>query len=113
MKYGRALRIVRTARGLTKSELAKRLEISASYLSLIEAEKRVPSIGVLEEISSVLGIPPHLLTLLASEPSDLDDPASGEEVSKLAGSLLRLLIASDDQPMLPLKGRTSGRKRTA
>lgn len=103
MKYGRALRIVRTARGLSKAQLAARLSIGASYLSLIEAEKREPSIKVLEEISTKLRVPPHLLTLLASEPGDIDDPNNAEQIGNLARALLQLLVASDDQPVLPLE----------
>ena len=72
MKYGRAIRIVRTARGLSKVQLAKRLSVGASYLSLIEAEKREPSVKVIDEISTVLRVPPHLMALLASDPTDLD-----------------------------------------
>ena len=94
MNFGRAIRIVRTAQGLTKAQLAERLTIGASYLSLIEAEKRKPSLQVLEEISTALLVPPHLLTLLASDAGDLDDPKNARHVAELAHSLVRLLVSA-------------------
>jgi transcriptional regulator with XRE-family HTH domain len=111
MTYGPAIRIVRTARGLTKAQLAKRLSIGASYLSLIEAEKRQPSLKVLEEISGALQVPPHLLALLASDPGDLDDPGNAERIGELARSLVRLLVSGRDQPLLPLE-RPISKERT-
>ena len=111
MNYGLAIRIVRTARGLTKAQLAQRLSIGASYLSLIEAEKREPSLKVLEEISTALHVPPHLLALLASDPGDLDDPKNAERIAELARSLVRLLV-SGNQPLLPME-KPAPRKKTA
>ena len=109
MNFGRAIRIVRTAHGLTKAQLARQLSIGASHLSLIERGQRKPSMEVLDEISEVLRIPPHLLALLASEPGDLDDPKNAEQVSELARSLVRVLVAAGEQPALPLL--KSGRKK--
>jgi transcriptional regulator with XRE-family HTH domain len=112
MNFGRAIRIVRTAHGLTKAQLARRLSIGASHLSLIERGQRKPSVEVLDEISAVLRIPPHLLALLASEPGDLDDPKNAEQVAELARSLVRVLVAAGEQPALPLL-TTSRKKRPA
>jgi transcriptional regulator with XRE-family HTH domain len=105
MDYGKAIRICRTAYGLTQTELAERLSIGASQLSLIEAGKRQPSLKVLDEVSGTLGVPPHLLTLLASDPSDIDDPNNAGEVSELAKALLRLLVSAGKQPTLPMKSK--------
>jgi transcriptional regulator with XRE-family HTH domain len=103
MNFGKAIRIVRTAHGLSKAQLAERLSIGASYLSLIEAEKRKPSLRVLEEISSALLVPPHLLMLLASDAGDLDDPKNADRVVELAHSLVRLLVSAGSTPVLPLE----------
>lgn len=114
MDYGRAIRIVRTAHGLTKAQLARELSIGASHLSLIERGKRSPSVDVLEEISRVLRIPPHLLALLASETGDLDDPKNAEQVAELARSLVRVLVAAGEQPALPLaRSRKRNFKKSA
>lgn len=80
--------------------MAKRLGISGSQLSLIEAGKRQPSRRVIERLASAVGIPYTLVVLLASDENDVQD----ESISSLAGSLLRLLItASDKQRSLPLE----------
>jgi transcriptional regulator with XRE-family HTH domain len=110
MHYGKAIRIVRTAYGLSKAELADRLSIGASHLSLIEAEKRKPSLDVLDEISTVLHIPPHLLTLLASDPGNLKDPKNAEQIANFAGALLNLLVSAGEQGTLPIS-KSAKRKR--
>ena len=107
MNYGRAIRVIRTAHGLSQAQLAERLSIGTSHLSLLEAGKRKPSLQVLEEISTVLNVPPHLLTLLASEPSDIENPKNADEIARLAQALLRVLVSGDEQPMLPLKRKKS------
>jgi XRE family transcriptional regulator, fatty acid utilization regulator len=101
MNYGKAIRICRSAYGLTQGELAKRLRIGASQLSLIESGKRQPSLGVLNDISAALGVPPHLLTLLASEPGEMDKRGNEEELAELAKALLRLLVTAREE-QLPL-----------
>ena len=42
MNYAKAIKTTRAARGLDKKTLAKRLKVDASYVSLIEAGRRVP-----------------------------------------------------------------------
>jgi XRE family transcriptional regulator, fatty acid utilization regulator len=103
MDYGKAIRVVRTAYGLTQTELAERLSIGSSQLSLIESGRRKPSLKVLDEVSSALRVPPHLLTLLASDPEDVEDKKNGSEIAELARSLLKLLVSAGRQPTLPLK----------
>lgn len=107
MNYGRAVRICRTAFGLTQVELADRLSIGTSQLSLIESGKRQPSLKVLNEVSVALNVPPHLLTLLASQPEDLERPENEQEIAELAKALLRFLVSAGEQPTLPLKKKTA------
>ncbi|MEQ1575879.1 MAG: hypothetical protein ABL993_16705 [Vicinamibacterales bacterium] len=45
----------------------------------------------------------HLLTLLASDPADLEDAKSAEEIGELARELLRVLVSGGVQPSLPMK----------
>jgi transcriptional regulator with XRE-family HTH domain len=107
MNYGRAIRIVRTAYGLSQADLADRLSIGPSHLSLIEAGKRQPSLKVLKEISMELEVPPHLLTLLASDPAEIEDPENAKQISELAHALLRVLVSGGEQPRLPMKAKKS------
>jgi transcriptional regulator with XRE-family HTH domain len=110
MNYGKAIKIVRAAHGLTQRELAARLSVGPSALSLIEAGKRQPSVGVLDEIASVLHVPPHLLTVLASESNDIDKRIDPRQLADLAKSLLELLVASGEQPTLPISKQAKHRK---
>jgi transcriptional regulator with XRE-family HTH domain len=107
MDYGRAIRIVRTAYGLSQGELADRLSIGPSHLSLLEAGKRKPSLEVLEEVSKELKVPMHLMTLLASDAADLEDGRNADEVAALARDLLRILVSGGEQPSLPIKPKRS------
>ena len=92
MNYGRAIRTCRAALGLQQRDLADLAGMSPSHLSLIESGGRKPSTSVLERLGSALGVPLHLLLLLAAEPDDLSGLPS-EDVDKLSRSLLNLLAS--------------------
>lgn len=99
--YGKAFRIVRAAFGLKQAELAERLPITASHLSLIEAGKRQPSLAVIDAFAGAVGVPSALVSVLASSSEELvvgDD----DTFTDLAKALLRLLVAAkaDDQRQL-------------
>ena len=92
--FAKAFRVIRAAYGFQQAELAERMGISASQLSLIEKGKRQPSFKVVGNLAGVTGVPTSLIMLLASDPDEVAD----EDVSSLATALLRLLVnASDDQ----------------
>lgn len=95
--YGKAFRIIRAAFGLRQSELAERMPITASQLSLIEAGKRQPSLRVVNALAAAVGIPAALISLLASTADDVESK-SNEEISDLARALLRLLVSAKEEP---------------
>tara|TARA_B100000965_G_scaffold324155_1_gene286027 strand:+ start:2305 stop:2610 length:306 start_codon:yes stop_codon:yes gene_type:complete len=94
MHFGKAISVVRAARGLSQKELAQLVGRDPSYVSLIERGKRSPSLDLLSNLSKSLKVPFYLLALLASE---------GEEVSalppehrkELGGELLMLLLDAE------------------
>ena len=51
MRYGAGIKRARLQAGWSQKKLAKIMGIEASYISLIEADKRVPSLEVLERIA--------------------------------------------------------------
>ncbi len=59
---GFRIRAERKALGLTQAELASRVEISPSYLNLIEANKRQISGALLQKIAAALNVDKHALT---------------------------------------------------
>lgn len=91
--YGKAFRIVRAALGLKQTELAERLSITPSYLSLIEANKRLPSTAVIDEFATGVGVPSALIAVLASSTDELAE-TSQDTFGDLAKALLRLLIST-------------------
>jgi transcriptional regulator with XRE-family HTH domain len=96
-EYAKAFRIVRAAFGLKQSELAARMTITASQLSLIEAGKRQPSLRVVDSLAKAVGMPAALITLLASSEHDITGQAD-KEISELARALLRLLVSAREPP---------------
>jgi transcriptional regulator with XRE-family HTH domain len=100
--YGKAFRIIRAAFGLKQSELAERMPITASQLSLIEAGKRQPSLKVVNALATAVGVPAALISLLASAPRDLESRFDND-ISDLARALLRLLVTAQEEPQRALK----------
>lgn len=100
--FAKAFRVIRAAYGLQQAELAERMNISASQLSLIEKGKRQPSLRVISSLGSVTGVPTPLISLLASDPEEV----ATQDVGDLAKALLRLLVSAsgDQQRALPLGG---------
>lgn len=99
--YAKAFRIIRAAFGLKQSELAERMPITASQLSLIEAGKRQPSLRVVDALANAVGVPAALVSLLASTDADVETK-SNDELSDLARALLRLLVSAKEQPQQSL-----------
>ena len=92
MNLGRSIKLCRTNRGLSQDDLARKVGLSASYISLIEKGDRDPAMSTAEKISTALGVPMSLLTFLAADPGELKGVP--EEVrDKLAGIAFKLLNA--------------------
>lgn len=67
MKIGKILKILRTSKGLTQSQMSKLLGISQNYLSLIEQDKKAPSAEAIANFASSLRISKDALLLISSE----------------------------------------------
>jgi transcriptional regulator with XRE-family HTH domain len=103
--YAKAFRIIRAAFGLRQSELAERMPITASQLSLIEAGKRQPSLRVVNALAQAVGMPSALISVLASDSTEVESTPDGD-IADLARALLRLLVSAkaDPQRSLDLQG---------
>jgi transcriptional regulator with XRE-family HTH domain len=64
---GHAIRVIRTAKGINRRELAERSGVSYPYLSEIEAGKKTPSSQRVEDIAAAIGVPVHELWRYAEE----------------------------------------------
>jgi len=106
MNYSKAIRTARALADISQRELAKRVLIDASLVSMIESGKRKPSLETLEKIAAALGLPFHLFTLLASEPQDLKG-ADSQTIQRLAVGLTKLLLGGEEDEV---RSSRSGRK---
>ena len=96
MNLGRTIRMCRTQRGLSQAELADRADCSVSYLSVLENNKRDPTLSTLTKISNALQVPIGLLFFLASE----KDERQGMD-KELAGELARTALELLNEPIDP------------
>jgi len=76
MSVGRAAKFARVAAGIKQKDLADRLDVSPNYLSLVENNKREPSISFLRNLADELTIPLGLLFLNVD--SDLSEVSPEE-----------------------------------
>jgi transcriptional regulator with XRE-family HTH domain len=100
--YAKAFRIIRAAFGLKQSELAGRVGVTSSHLSLIESGGRQPSLRVINNVAGELEIPSALITLLASSADELTK-RSDQDISDLSRVLLRLLVDARAEPQRELE----------
>ena len=96
MKIGRAIKLCRMQRQLSQTELASLADISVSYLSLIERDKRDPNFSTVERIAQALEVPLSILVFLAMDGSELKE-ISKELAEKLAYTSLSLVQPNDSQ----------------
>lgn len=95
MNIGKALKLCRTQKGMTKTKLAESSNISVSYLTLLEQGKREPNISTINEICKALQIPPSILIFLASDSSE-QQGISLELAEKLSHLALSLMEHEDE-----------------
>ena len=93
MNVGRAIRLCRTKRGASQSAVARRASCSVSYLSMLENNKRDPTLSTLTKVAQALQMPVGLLFFLASEQDDL-----GPIDEKTSGKLMQSALASLAMP---------------
>ena len=74
-------------------QLAKRIGLSKSYLSLLERNERDPPLSTLKRIAQALGLPFSVLILLGTPPEELEgiSPVGAE---KLAAAMMKILQAA-------------------
>ena len=94
MNVGQAIKMCRTRRGVSQTELALKANCSVSYLSMLENNKRDPTLSTLTKLCSALRVPIGILFFLASERDELD----GIE-KDLAGNLARTALELLSEPV--------------
>ena len=91
MDYGKAIRIVRAARGIAQKDLARISGLDPSYISLLESGDRAPSQRAIAAVAKALTVPVHVLAILASEERDIRR-TSPEHVHAMGRMLLEVIV---------------------
>jgi len=94
MNIGQAIKMCRTRRGASQSELAQQADCSVSYLSMLENNKRDPTLSTLTKIAQALRVPVGILFFLAAEGNEL----SGMDKT-LQGDLARTALELLNEPV--------------
>lgn len=72
MDYGKAVTVIRAAKGMSQKELAEQIGKTPSYISRIESGARTPSLDVIDTICDRLEIPVSLFMLLGKKYDEMD-----------------------------------------
>lgn len=94
MNVGQAIKMCRTRRGVSQTDLAHRVDCSVSYLSMLENNKRDPTLSTLTKIAHGLNVPMGILFFLAADREEL----SGID-KELAGDLARTALELLNEPL--------------
>ena len=70
INYGVAIKRIRSELGIKQMDIAAKTGLSASYLSLVENGKSVPSLSTLKQIADAMDLPYELLAWEAIEPPE-------------------------------------------
>ena len=113
MKLGKAIKLCRTQRYLSQTELAELANISVSYLSLLERDKRDPTLSTIKDIAEALNLHPSTISRTVSNKyiqingrvvplkvllSHAIKKENGETTSKASvKNRIRELVASEDK----------------
>lgn len=95
LQLGDRLKRLRKAQGLSAVEMAKRVGISRTTLSAVEAGDPGPSIGTYLRVMSVLGISGEL-ALLAGDTLQPAPPGSAGARSRRARPVVQVLVSADE-----------------
>jgi len=93
MNIGKAIKLCRTQRGISQAELAQQAKCSVSYLSMLENNKRDPTLSTMTSIAQALRVPTSILFFLGAEEGDL----SGLDKT-LQGDLARTVLELLNEP---------------
>jgi transcriptional regulator with XRE-family HTH domain len=83
---GKAIKIIREAKGKSLGVLANQAKVSIPYLSLVEADKRNPSLNVIQKIAEALEVPLDVFLLIGTRAN-----SSLKSSNNLASRLMTML----------------------
>lgn len=90
MNLGSAVEQLRRKKGIKQNQLAAKAEITQSYLSLIESNKKEPNIKTLKLIAEALDVPVPILFIYSLNEDDI--PQSKQQAYTVIQPILHGLI---------------------
>lgn len=90
MNIGRAIKLCRNQKDLSKTKLAELSGLSVSYITLLEQGKRDPNLSAIEKICQALQVPITVLMFLAADTEEKTGISTelSEKLSVLALSVI-------------------------
>lgn len=110
-RFARRLRELRLERGMTQTELARRADVTATYVSKLESAGAAPGIDLVEKLATALGV--GFTELIPSPPPNDPLVVSRDQAQELFAALLKI---ADQQtfamlnPFLALLVESSGKR---
>jgi transcriptional regulator with XRE-family HTH domain len=89
---GNAIKLIRTAKGVKQLTLAKELDVTPNYISLVEKDKREPSIGFLRKLAKELEVPVGLFFLWQEDNNSKLKPERLDELRNLLAKIQALYL---------------------
>ena len=102
MTLGNAIKLIRTARGTRQRHLAEEIGVSANYLSMVEADRREPSIAILKQVARQLEVPAGLFLLWAESDQTKLRPSKIKQLRELLIEIQAIYLE---------QGKDSGKER--
>jgi transcriptional regulator with XRE-family HTH domain len=96
MKIGQTIRILRTAQRISQGALAHQLSVTPGYLSLVEQDKREPSLGFLNRVGEYFDVPVGFL-LIDGTKSGHTNPKHKRLVDEIRRAVLDYVISRPEQ----------------
>jgi transcriptional regulator with XRE-family HTH domain len=92
IKLGRLIKTLRSVASLSQKTLAEELQISESYLCLLEVGKRAPSSDLIDRVAVFFSVSREALMFLSTSPPVELDLEMTEKYRKLQGNIASLLL---------------------
>ena len=99
MKTGRALRAIRVFYELSRSESARKLGLTKSFLADLEHNRKSPSIETLQRYSDVFDIPVSSIILLAENENERVNTFKARVRAALRKRILAMLELMADESL--------------
>ncbi len=90
MSWGKAIKLCRVQRGISQGDLAEQSGLSISYISLLERDKRDPSMSAMEKIVSALKVPLTIIAFYAVDQNKITE-LNPELAEKLSSAMLHVI----------------------